>query len=190
MSFHKSIRSRRGRKTIHKDFELQLTSMLDILVIILVFLLKTYATSTNSFSSMKDIQLPVSQSKNDPLDSLHLIVKPEAIYFESERVVEFVQTADSVGSADPTYTLKPEDLDQNGVIRVLFEKLVKARQLVEERHAKASFRDAEGNPVPFDGILAIQADKRVKYDMLRKIMFTAGLAEFRVMRLLARKEEQ
>ena len=54
MTFRRSIRHRRGRKAIHKDFELQLTSMMDILVIILVFLLKSYSTSTNSFTSVPE----------------------------------------------------------------------------------------------------------------------------------------
>ena len=191
MAFRKSIRFRRNRKKIHKDFELQLTSMMDILVIILVFMLKSYSTSTNSFSSVPGIKLPISKSQELPPDSLHLIVTPEAITFESARVVEFVQTVDNLNGGQPTYSLKPEDLDEDEMrIPRLYDALNTAREKAEALRAKSSARDANGNPLPFEGILAIQADKRVKYDTLRKIMYTAGAAQFRIFRLLAMKQDQ
>jgi biopolymer transport protein ExbD len=191
MAFRKSIRFRRNRKKIHKDFELQLTSMMDILVIILVFLLKSYSTSTNSFSSVPGIKLPLSKSQDLPPDSLHLIVTPEAITFESKRIIDFVQTPDSLGTDQTSYAFKKEDLEENGkVISRLKDALIEARQKSEDLRAKSSARDANGNPLPFEGILAIQADKRVKYDTIRKIMVTAGEAKFTIIRLLAMRQEQ
>jgi biopolymer transport protein ExbD len=190
MPFRRSIRNRRGRKKIHKDFELQLTSMMDILVIILVFLLKSYSTSTNSFSSVPGIKLPISKTQDLPPDSLDLIVTPEAITFENVHVVEFVQTADTLNGGQPSYAFKPEDLDEKNMrIARLYDALTKAREKAELLRAKSPARDAQGNPLPFDGILAIQADKRVKYDTLRKIMYTAGAAQFRTFRLLATRQD-
>jgi biopolymer transport protein ExbD len=191
MPAHRSIRKRRVRRKIHKDFELQLTSMMDILVIILVFLLKSYSASTNSFSSVPGIQLPISKSPDLPTDSLHLIVTPEAITFDDVRVVEFLQTPDSISSSQATYSFKPSDLTEgNMLIAALYDALTKAREKAEVLRQKSPARDEKGNPLPFDGILAIQADKRVKYDTLRKIMYTAGAAEFRTFRLLATRLDQ
>jgi hypothetical protein len=191
MAFQKSIRNRRTRRKIHKDFELQLTSMMDILVIILVFLLKSYSASTNSFSSVPGLKLPISKSQDLPPDSLHLIVTPEAITFEDARVVEFVQSSESLGSGQANYSFKPADLTEGGMmIANLFDALAKAREKAKLLRAKSPARDEKGNPLPFDGILAIQADKRVKYDTLRKIMYTAGAAEFRTFRLLATRQDQ
>jgi len=190
MAFRRSIRNRRGRKIIHKDFELQLTSMMDILVIILVFLLKSYATSTNSFSSVPGMKLPISKTQELTPDSLLLIVTPEAITFDNQRVVEFVQTADSLNADQPSYAFKNEDLDEGGMrIARLYDALNHAREKAELLRTKSSARDAEGNPLPFDGVLAIEADKRVKYDTLRKIMYTAGAAQFKVFHLLAMRQD-
>ncbi len=186
-----NIRNRRSRKKIHKDFELQLTSMMDILVIILVFLLKSYQTSTNSFTSVPGIKLPLSKSQDNPPDSLHLIVTPEAITFENQRIVEFVQSPGAIdGGASLSYEFRDEDLDEGGlrVVR-LYDALNRAREKAEVLRAKSEARDADGNPLPFDGLIAIQADKRVKYETLRKILYTAGAAEFRTFRLLAMKQE-
>ncbi len=187
----RSIRNRRGRKKIHQDFDLQLTSMMDILVIILVFLLKSYSTSTNSFSSVPGIKLPISKTQVLPPDSLHLIVTPEAITFENARVIEFVQSADALANTDqPSYNFKKEDLDEGGMrIAILYDALNRAREKAEVLRSKSTARDAEGKPLPFDGVLAIQADKRVKYDTLRKIMYTAGAAQFRVFHLLAMRQD-
>lgn len=188
----RSIRSRRGRRRVHQNFELQLTSMMDVLVILVVFLLKSYATSFNNFESVPGIKLPVSVSPDHPPDSLQVIVTPEAITFEGAHVVEFVQTAASLGSADATYTFRDADLDpreRNLRIVPLYSALTVAKEKSEILRAKSKARDAEGKPLPFDGILAIQADKRVRYDTVRRIMYTAAAAGYKTFRFLALKKD-
>jgi biopolymer transport protein ExbD len=190
MPFHRSIRSRRKRRKLEGSFELQLTSMMDVLVIIVVFLLKSYSTSMNNFTSVPGIKLPISKSEDNPVDSLQVIITPESMTFENERILDFVQTAASVGSAEGGYAFKKTDLDEgNRRIIPLYDALTKAREKSELLRSKSKARDANGNPLPFDGILAIQADKRVQYDTIRKIMYTAAAAGYKVFRFLALKRE-
>ena len=188
----RSIRTRRGRSKLESDFELQLTSLLDILIIVLVFLLKTFAISTNSFSSLPGMEPPMSASPDNPPDSLHLIITPEAMTFEDERIVEFEQSMTTLGGTqNADYRFERKDLKEGGrMITPLYDALVKAREKAETLRAKSQARDQDGNPLPFDGILAIQADKRINYDVLRKVMYTAATAEFRVFRMLALKKDQ
>ena len=191
MAGTRSIRFRRARRK-HKEIELQLTSMLDVLVIILVFLLKSYSTSTNNFTTLPGLKLPLSASQDIPPDSLHLIITPEGMTFETVRIVEFDLGAGSLGATDAgaQYSLKPVDLAEDGrQIKPLYEALVKAKDRAELLRAKSKARDAQGNPLPFDGILAIQADKRVHYDTIRKIMYTGATAGFKTFRLLAMKRD-
>lgn len=192
MAFRRSIRSRRGRRKIGKPFELQLTSMMDVLVIIVVFLLKSYSTTLNTFSTVPGMQMPMSRSDDSPSDSLQVIVTPEALTFENERILEFIQSADSAGSANGAakYLFKKADLDEGGRrISPLYDALMKSRDKAELLRAKSRKRDAKGNPLPFEGILAIQADKRVSYDVIRKVMYTAGAAGYKIFRFLALKQE-
>ena len=184
----RSIRFRRRRKK-HREMELQLTSMMDVLVIILVFLLKSYSTSTNNFTTLPGLKLPISASQDLPPDSLHLIITPEGMTFESERIVEFSLSSNSLGG-EASYSIRPTDLAEDGrQIRPLFDALVKARDKAELLRAKSKARDEKGEPLPFDGVLAIQADKRVHYDTIRRIMYTAATAGYKVFRLLALKRE-
>lgn len=190
MPAFRSIRTRRGKRKINKGFELQLTSLIDVLVIILVFLLKSYQTSLNTLTTVEGLQMPISASQDEPRDSLQVIITPEGITFEGKRVVDFAQSGDTAGSTEGAYKLNATDLDEGGRRIVgLFNTLVAAREKSELLKAKSPVRDANGNPLPFDGVLAVTADKRIQYDTLRKIMYTAGAAGFKVFRFIALKKE-
>ena len=192
MARRNSIRVRRGRRKVSSTFELQLTSMMDVLVIILIFLLKTYSTSTHNFTTVPGLKLPISTSQESPIDSLQVIVTPEAITFEGARVLEFKQSSANVGTGEATYTFDTKDLDaQERNLRIipLFDALTKAKEKSEILRQKSKARDSQGNPLPFDGVLAIQADKRVQYDTIRRIMYTGAAAGYRTIRFLAAKRE-
>jgi biopolymer transport protein ExbD len=187
---YRSIRSRRTRKKINRGFELQLTSLIDVLVIILVFLLKSYQTSMNSLQVIQGLEMPVSSSPDEPRDSHQVIITPEGITFENARIVDFMQDAASTGATEGTYKFNDADLDENGRrVVALFNALVAAREKSELLKQKSPVRDAQGNPLPFDGILAVTADKRIQYDTLRKIMYTAGAAGYKTFRFIALKKE-
>lgn len=189
MASTRGILSRRNRRKINGTFELQLTSMMDVLVIIVVFLLKSYNVSMNNFSAITGLQLPVSNSQDIPQDSVQVIVTPESLTVENERVLDFIQTLSSVGSNEASYSFKDTDLDEEQRrITPLYDALVKTREKTEILLAKSKARE-DGKPIPFEGILAIQADKRVKYDTIRKIMYTAAAAGYKVFRFLAVKKE-
>jgi biopolymer transport protein ExbD len=190
MSMRRSIRNRRGRKRLKQVFDLPLTSMMDIFIIILVFLLKSFSASTHNFTTVPGMQLPMSGSPEMPPDSLYVIVTPEGLTFENERVLDFQQSASSAGSTEATYEFKKVDLDEGGRrIVPLYDALTKAREKAELLRAKSKARAETGEPLPFEGILAIQADKKVRYETLRKIMYTAAAAGFRTFRFLAQRRE-
>ena len=189
MASGRGIQGRRGRRKINKGFELQLTSMMDALVIIVVFLLKSYNVSENSFSSPPGLELPNSSSQNTPNDSVQVIVTPESLTVEKERIADFVQGANSAASKEANYQLKPTDLDEGGRrIIPLYDALMKSREKTELLLAKSKAR-VDGKPIEFPGILAVQADKKVKYDTIRKIMYTAAAAGYKVFRFLALKKD-
>lgn len=186
----RSIRSRRSRNKITTDFDLQLTSMMDILIVVLVFLLKSFSVATHSFTSVNNLEMPVSRSANLPPDSLHLIISKDAMIFENERVVDFVKSASSLGDDRASNRLNRSDLDDQGRrILPLFQALIKAKESAEVLRMKSPARDDQGNPLPFEGVLAIQADKQINYTVLRKVMYTAGTAGYRIFRFLAMRDD-
>ena len=74
-------------KRVPSTFKIQITSMVDMFVILLVFLLKSYSTSPVQISASKDLTLPVSTSLKDPVDVLQLMVSKGGIFVENKKVV-------------------------------------------------------------------------------------------------------
>lgn len=177
----RTIRSRRVRRRPLQDFELQLTSMMDVLVIILVFLLKTYTTSMHNFATLPGLKLPITDTQESPPESLQVLITPSGIHFENEEVAVF----------DSENHLNDSILEERGLkIRPLYDALIKAKEKSELLRAKSSARDTEGNPLPFEGTLAVQADKTIKYDVLRKVMYTAAVAGYQTYHFLAQRRDE
>lgn len=189
MAARYSLRNRRRKSRIPQIFQLQLTSMLDVTVILVVFLLKSIATTQATIDAVPGMELPVSRSKNIPTDSPKLIVTESGMTFEGQKILEFNVSATQADSAN-AYNFKNTDLDEGGNrIVPLYSALMDSKEKSELLRLKSSARDAKGNPLPFEGVIAIQADKHLQYDILRKVMYTAGTAGFKVFRFLAMKKE-
>jgi len=67
---------------------LNLTAMVDVFVVLLIFLLKSYSAEGNIMTTNKSLELPVSTSTLQPQLTLTLTVTKEAIFVEDKRVEE------------------------------------------------------------------------------------------------------
>lgn len=194
----RSIMGRRSRRKIKQDFELQLTSMMDMLIILLVFLLKSYSTSTVSFATSPSIRLPSSNAVEQPANSTNLVIEPTAITVDGQKIIDFAAsvsaaTGSPVTAENATYEIDRVLMADSGRrILPLYDALVKVREQSELLASKASWHDKDGKtiePPKFSGTLIIHADKAVRYDLLRKVMYTAGAAQFKVFKLVTSKKE-
>ena len=159
MRKQRSIRHRkkRAKKSV---LELDITSLLDILVIILVFLLKSYNTSGVLFNVPRGISLPQSESKSNNTPGVVIQISNNKVWVDDELVIEELQ-------ADNT-------TDHGGRrIVALFDKLVEKRRTVE-LVSKSSFEAKK-----FQGMANLIIDKEVKYNLIRKVLYTAAEAQFK-----------
>lgn len=158
---------RHMNKRIPSGFKLQITSMVDMFVIILVFLIKSYSTSPVNPSMSDNLVLPSSTSFVNPEDVLKLVVAKDGIFVEDKRVVEFKDgqlTAADIDRADPQF------------IASLFKEL-------DEKAKKTQGIAEKNETVEFEGKVLMQADKDLPYDMLKKVMYTSMLAGYAEMKL-------
>lgn len=136
--------------------------MVDMFVILLVFLLKSYSTSAVQVTPGKDLTLPVSTSAKEPVDVLKLVVTKAGVFVEDEKVVDLNEgavDAKDVEAGDPNF------------IRALYEAL--------DKQAKKSKTIAAANDtVEFDGKVLMQADRSLSYALLRKVMYTSSMAGY------------
>lgn len=179
----RSILNRKNRRRGKKDFELQLTSMMDMLIILVVFLLKSYSTNAVTFATSPNIKLPTSTAEESPIDATNVLIEPSVITIDGEKIVDI----------KPGYELDGFQLKDGGRrILPLYDALVKTREKAELLMSKAVWKDQNGQlkePPKFQGTLILHADKAVRYDFLRKVMYTAGAAQYKVFKLVTVKKD-
>lgn len=143
-------------------FKIQITSMVDMFVILLVFLLKTYSTSPVNITPKQGLVLPESSATTDPVDVVKLIVSEDGVFVEDKKVLELDKgrvPASLEDKSDPQF------------IRALYEEL--------DQHAKHAKEISKVNDsFEFDGKVLMQADRGLNYDILQKVMYTSMMAGY------------
>ncbi len=151
------------------ETKLNLTSMMDMFTIILVFLLKNFSTEGQLISPSDYLKLPNSKVEQPPEVGLDVVVSKQVILVNHETVA----LLDDVRKNDPAVV-------DHGVIKPLQEKL-----LFYSSQAKKMEVDYG---IKFSGKVTIQGDKELPYSELVKVIRTCGVADYPNMRLLVYRE--
>ncbi|MCB9662665.1 MAG: biopolymer transporter ExbD [Alphaproteobacteria bacterium] len=162
------------KKTVRRgggNEELNITSMMDMMTIILVFLLKSYSAEDISVQGNDDLVLPVSTSLKPPKLAVNVIVSRAQVLVDGEPVLSLVEEADPT-TGQPVIKV-PEAAKRGAKIIELYDKLVaKAEQ------AKRLGERAGNDQFDFKGQVLLQCDKRLPFAVIREVMYTAGQAQF------------
>lgn len=143
-------------------FKIQVTSMVDMFVILLVFLLKSYSTSPVQLTASDQLTLPASTSTKDPVDVLKLVVSKSGIFVEDKKVIELVDGKVNVNDVDASDTQ---------FIRALYTEL-------DQQASKSRTIASKNETLEFDGKVIMQADRNLPYELLRKVMYTSMMAGY------------
>ncbi len=157
-------RKRRGIKR-SQTVRLQLTSMMDMFTIILVFLLKTYSTQGQLINPSDDLTLPSSTTQQAPELGLDVTVSSDWILVNG-KAIEKTSTVNEI----------------NGYIIPSLRNVL--RQYAQEATVMKERYGAE-----YSGKVTIQGDKNLPYEILIKIMATCGQSNFPNLRLVVYQKE-
>ena len=172
-----ATRSRRktmSRRRTHQDdiTYLNITPMLDMMTIILVFLIKSFASSSQNVN-VANLNLPHSTTKLNIEEALQLMVTPNEI-----------MVAQSVVTKLNGEGYLPEEEEEEGggyLIKSLYDALHMQATTYKEI-------DKFGGS-QFSGRIAVIADRTVSYETLFKVLYTAGQAEFGEFKLFVHKPQ-
>ncbi|MFH0765623.1 MAG: biopolymer transporter ExbD [Calditrichota bacterium] len=158
----------KGKKHLVKSKEaLSLTSMMDMMTIILVFLLKTFSTSGALLQPSKFVDLPSASRNLEPQKMMSLLVNPDYGILQGE--------ADATGAAAPSpadIISSPEELNEElSDEQVLVLPGLDAYLTEQRERSKGLFTG-------FNGQITLQCDSAVTYDWLLKIISTCGQNEY------------
>jgi biopolymer transport protein ExbD len=170
-SNHGGKYTKKSRGRTHVSTGLMLTSMLDILTTILFFLMKNYSQVQSDFNVGKDISLPYSSSVTPPVNALQMVVTQKAIMVDQEKVADIVNG-----------DIPKSDLVQGLLVRPLAINLKKQkdRNIVQN----------DGDKKSFAGMIVMQADKSLQFNVLKKILYTAQLSDFVTLKLAVLKKDE
>lgn len=161
----KSIRRGSG------DAGLNITSMMDMMTIILVFLLKSYGAEDISVAGNDDLQIPVSMAMKPPKLAVNVVVSRKDIIVDGSHVMDLEQgVSDATGEVEIRV---PEDEKRGQLISSLYDVLLEKAENAKDLGVRSGQAEFE-----FKGEILLQCDKRLPFSVIREIMFTAGQAQF------------
>lgn len=144
----KSFGGRNRKPEIHAD--VNLTPMIDTLIVLLIFLIKSYSVTPEYLTPTQNIELSRTSSKDSAPDKPAIIIGKDGILLDGKVLIAF----------------------KNGVPIRDFSKDPFIPELKDRLDAM------KGKDPNFSGTLILQADKTVPFHVLKPILRTAGVAGF------------
>ena len=161
----KQLRKTRGAGQV-KSFKPQLTSLIDVMTILLIYLLHSFSTEGDIITVHKSLILPESSAKKVPELRVTLTVNNSYILAEDVKVA----SVDEVLSSDKL------------IIPGLYEWLFNRRSATEKI-------EQYSEKTKFKGEITIHGDKRIRFRLLKKIMYTCGQQGYNNFSLAVRRRE-
>jgi biopolymer transport protein ExbD len=150
---------------------LNITSMMDMFTIILVFLLKSYSSEGTILTNADNLVLPNSVSKKKPNEvNLQLAVTTEMILVDNQPVAP-TEDARRIPQENPDPTISK-----------LEEKLLSCISQEREMVRMGALNQVEGKVI-------VQVDKNIEFDVLFKVMNTCGKVGYNNMNFAVMERE-
>jgi len=150
------VRLRRNKSSTNfKGFKPQLTSLVDIMVILLIFLIQSFSTEGEIVTVSNELSLPKSSAKKKPAVNVVITVNNKFILVENQNVANVAEV-----------------LSNDEMVIPALGSWLKERRQTTEMISKYSTKTT------FKGNVTIVGDKRIKFRLLKKIMYTCGQQDF------------
>jgi len=160
------LKRKKASKIKDKDggfVDININSLMDILTIMLVFLLKSYATDPINIVPGPDLDIAKSTSMLKPSATVMVTVSKSAIVVDNQLVLVIkdgkVEASQKRGGEDGYFIIP--------LNKVLVDAAEKKRRLA-----------SVNTTVKFEGICTLVLDKDTPYRLVAEVMYTAGQAEF------------
>jgi len=172
MMFRQALarKKRKEREVAGEIRELNIVAMMDMMTIILVFLLKSYSASSVSMTASEDIRPPISTTRSTPKDTVAVTITPKNILVGDKKVVEL--TANSI----PRRYLDGR-------------RVVPLDQALKKEVDKLKYIAARNPSAPFNHELSVIGDRKIPYDLLLTVLYTAGQNELENYRFVVIQKE-
>jgi biopolymer transport protein ExbD len=163
----------KGRtKKVPRNNDLNITSMMDMFTIILVFLLKSFSSEGSLLTNADNLVLPNSVSKKKPTEvNLQVAVTNDMVLVDNQPIV-------------PTEDIRKIPADEHDPSSPKLEEKLKSCFAQEEEMVRlGAINEVQGKVI-------IQVDKNIDFDVLFKIMNTCGKVGYNNMNFAVMERDQ
>ena len=172
MRYRKALarKKRKEREAEGEIKELNITAMMDMMTIILVFLIKSYTSSSVTVTASEELKPPISTTRITPKDTIAITVTQKFILVNEKKKVELFNSAPS-----------PDVMEGKLIVPLseALEKEVEKLKYIAERNPNA----------PFMQEVSIIGDRRIPYELLSSVLYTAGRNELENFRFVVISKE-
>ena len=152
-----TMRERKRRTTETAEVaKLQLTSLIDIFTVLLLFLLKSLVVGGAVVTPFPGVKLPPSSATASFKEAPVVVIAPQQVVVDNVAVC------------------KTEDVANAGELKI--DALEGA--LAELRGKSDALAGREGSDRKFEGRLIVQADESIPFHVLQKVMYTSQTVGF------------
>lgn len=145
------------KRHLNEEMSLQITSMADIFTILLVFLLKSYATSAVNLTPTQGMLLPEAHAGEAAVEALKVEISRDTIQIEGQPVTKL-----------ENFKFESGDLKANGSSFSLSKVLDRERQ-------RQLLIAKNNSDVKVDPKIMIVADQRAPYSTIKSVLASAAL---------------
>lgn len=156
-------RKRRGNGELISG--LNLTAMMDVMTIILVYLIKQYASAPENITLNDDLRPPLSTAPQNIVPAVTVMISKSSILVDNSTVLTV--EGGRVVAEDPNSLYQP--------LASALDARVDTIRAIAERGGS-----------PFDGNLMVIADEDTPFDIISSVLYQAGKADFTTYRLVVR----
>ncbi len=135
------------KKAGAQDVSLNITAMADIFTVILVFLLKSYASGAMVITPSAGLELPLSETSSKPVEAVKVELSEKAVLIEGQPVAEL-----------ENFRFQNKDVDGSGFSPAIYKAL-------------SGIQDQKKS-----GHIIIIADRRTPYDSIKAILASSAAA--------------
>ena len=153
---------------------LNITSMMDMMTIILVFLLKSYSTDDPGVAPSDDLAIPISTALKKAKTAVQVTVSRNQIVVDGAQVLNLETFPDEETGEDVIGV--PEAEKKGQMISALYDRLLEKAETAKDQGQMAS--QAGKSELDFKGQILLSCDKGLPFSVIREVMYTAGQAQF------------
>lgn len=154
----KEIKKAKRRNAEEEEAKLGMTSLMDIVAIIVIYLLKSYASDPVLIMPIAEQKIPLSRMDMPIKEGVAVYISSRELIFNEEQLATLTE-----GELDPNVV-------QGHVIRPLFENL--------EEETEKSKQVFEARGEEWVGHIILIGDEALKFSTIVDVMYTAGRLEY------------